>query len=85
MMCNAAAYLMKELTNKRNESKSQNTKTPVCTDYRNNKHILQFRSLTVEVNIHSTHEDLFPLVCSWISSPFGLTVNILQSGTPTSL
>lgn len=84
-MCNAAAYLRKELTNKRNESKSQNTKTPVCTDYHNNKHILQFRSLTVEVNIHSTHEDLFPLVCSWISSPFGLTVNILQSGTPTSL
>lgn len=47
--------------------------------------IYNFRTLTNEQNIHGTYEDLFPLVCSWISSPLGLTVNILQSGTPTSL
>lgn len=41
--------------------------------------------LTGERRIRGTHEDLFPLVCSWISSPLGLTVNIRQSGTPTSL
>lgn len=32
-----------------------------------------------------TYEDLLPLVCSCMSSPLGLTVKILQSGTPTSL
>lgn len=32
-----------------------------------------------------TYEDLLPLVLSWMSSPFGLTVNSLVSGTPTSL
>lgn len=47
--------------------------------------ILQIRLSMAEQNIHSTYEDLLPLVCSWISSPLGLTVNILQSGTPTSL
>lgn len=47
--------------------------------------ILQIRRSMAEQNMHSTYEDLLPLVCSWISSPLGLTVKILQSGTPTSL
>lgn len=32
-----------------------------------------------------TYEDILVLACSWMSSPLGLTVKILSSGTPTSL
>lgn len=32
-----------------------------------------------------TYEDMLVLACSWMSSPLGLTVKILFSGTPTSL
>jgi len=40
--------------------------------------------VTLQINVR-TYEDLLPLVCSCMSSPLGLTVKILQSGTPTSL
>lgn len=40
--------------------------------------------VTLQINMR-TYEDLLPLVCSCMSSPLGLTVKILQSGTPTSL
>lgn len=32
-----------------------------------------------------THDEMLVLACSWISSPLGLTVNILFKGMPTSL
>lgn len=32
-----------------------------------------------------THDEMLVLACSCTSSPFGLTVKILFSGTPTSL
>lgn len=56
-----------------------------CFDVVERGRMYNFRPLSGEKNIHGTYEDLFPLVCSWISSPLGLTVNIRQTGTPTSL
>lgn len=48
-------------------------------------HVAGYKITLITEKENRAYEDTLVLACSCISSPFGLTVNILFSGTPTSL